>query len=284
MRNLFLVNGFVSAAMMLLNRTIATSFPFPIITVAIQNIIALGGTLALHRVDPSSFRSFKTEHLIKLIPGTLLFAGALVFAMMSARLTSIPVASVCSNLRPLTTAVMDMFIAENRVTRPRLVGLCLVALGSVITAKSVDHVEFRGMQIAFVYVILTSLQSILDNQTMKSVKSQQTAVGINFYRLVLSTPLLIVLGLNLEGDTSVTQISRFSLLCLVASGIFCLCAGIVVFRLQAITSATSIQVANIAFKLVTTAVSIVIHGEVPTMLGWTGYVISMAGVLSYTIC
>ena len=284
MRNLFLVNGFVSAAMMLLNRTIATSFPFPIITVAIQNIIALVGTLALHRVDPSSFRSFKTEHLIKLIPGTLLFAGALVFAMMSARLTSIPVASVCSNLRPLTTAVIDMFIAENRVTRPRLVGLCLVALGSVITAKSVDHVEFRGMQIAFVYVILTSLQSTLDNQTMKSVKSQQTAVGINFYRLVLSTPLLIVLGLTLEGDTSVTQISRFSLLCLVASGIFCLCAGIVVFRLQAITSATSIQVANIAFKLVTTAVSIVIHGEVPNMLGWTGYVISMAGVLSYTIC
>lgn len=281
-QSLFVINGVVSVAMMLLNKTISSAFPFPVTIVAIQNLLALVGTLLIILVKPSLIGPVRRSHVAKSIPGTMIFSVALTLAMMSARLTSIPVASVCSNCRPLTTSLIEFLIAGASLGRGKIFGLAWVATGSLVTAKSVGELEFQGMQIALIYVLLTSLQSAMDNRVMKSVKSEQTALGINLYRLTLSTPILIVTAIYSEGLFSIHFPARTVLL-LCMTGISCLVAGVVVFRLQALTSATSIQVANIGFKLVTTGTSLFTHHEMPNLFGWIGFVLSMVGIVRYTL-
>ena len=82
------------------------------------------------------------------------------------------------------------------------------------------------------------------------------------------------------------EIDEFPRIVLLSSSGLCLMIGIVMFHLQNRATATSIQVANVCFKVVGTLVSIIVYQEQATSVtlnGWVGYLISTIGFISYSL-
>jgi drug/metabolite transporter (DMT)-like permease len=280
---LFVLNGLLSTGMMLTNKSLASLFPFPSLTVLSQNSVALLGTIILWKLNFFPISSFQMQHFAYSVPGTLIFTFVLLSAILALQFASLPIFSVVSNFRPLLTAVLDYFIS-GRVARLRqIVGLGLISSGLALTSQGVSAPELKGIGLALLTTSLTSLVAVIDNKLMKEVRSSQSPVGINTYRLLISSSLLLTM-LPLEKTGSVAErLNLMTVVLLVLSGLLCLFAGTFWFSLQARTSSTNIQVANIFSKLITTLISLVTHGDFPSLLGWVGYAVSMSGVLVYTL-
>jgi len=59
--------------------------------------------------------------------------------------------------------------------------------------------------------------------------------------------------------------------------------GTLNFHLQQAVNATTVQVANVGYKLLTTVVSRVTHPEPVPGMAWLGYSISTFGIVFYTL-
>lgn len=98
------------------------------------------------------------------------------------------------------------------------------------------------------------------------------------YRCITSLPMLLVLALQGETESTPAALDATVLLltCFLAFGI-----GVASFQLQARVPATSIQVANVAYKLFVTVASLFLFPVAVAFRGWAGYAVSFLGFLLY---
>jgi drug/metabolite transporter (DMT)-like permease len=278
---LFVINGLISTTMMLLNKTIASDFPFPLTTVITQNLVALILTIALVLVNNNAMKRPTLKHVVRSLPGTCLFSVLLLMGMSSMQFASLPILSVCSNFRPLTTAVLEFVLYGRRSSTGQLWGLLLLGSGLFLTINGVSGDELVGIGFALVHTVLTSLFAVTDSKLMGQVKSEQTPLGVNAVRLVISEIIMMCARVVIEPVAVFQALSTKSTILLLASGSVCLLAGTFLFEVRKVASATSIQVANICSKLATTLISLITHGDFPPVIAWTGYGASMLGVMIY---
>lgn len=276
------VSGFSSVVLLITNKTLCLSFPMPLFTVLFQNLCALLCTILIVAVSPGFIKRFRLCHMFPSLPGSFLFVIALWLSNTSLGYTSLPVFVVANNLRPMSTALIEYGAFGTRVSLVRVCGLFAIAIGAIITASSVGNRELKGLGIAGIYTMIVSLLNVVDGEFMKSVKGEQTPAGINLYRLIVSIPLFLFLIPFSSEELRFAQVDLRSVILLIVSGVTCTFAGVSLFELQSRTSPTSIQVANVAFKFLTTIISLFTHGEWPSVGGWTGYAVSSLGVLVYS--
>ena len=278
----FSISGLSSILLLIVNKTLSSSFPFPLATVVIQNVCALLCTIAYALMRPGFVSPVRFRHFLPSFPGSILFVLVLLLSNASLGYVSLPVFVVANNLRPLSTAAIEFAYSGACISGKRASSLVGIALGAIVTALSISDREFKGLTMAAINTPLVSLLNVIDGRFMRSVKHEQTPAGINLYRLITSLVLLGGVALFEEKSPELTDLDIASVKLLLMSGITCTFAGVSLFELQTRTSATSIQVANVGFKIITTVVSLFTHGEYPSIAGWAGYAVSTAGVLLYS--
>jgi len=194
-------------------------------------------------------------------------------------------------------------------------GLALTILGVAIYTYGDIHggLDLSGMIFALLLTANVSVCSVVDKMAVKVLGQEEDMrpVECNQLRVALSLPvnamfvLLFELGslplsdkavdapqmiahsvLNTGSSNDVfsaaSQMSFAVFMALFLSTIFGFGMGTFNFYLQQAVSATTVQVANILYKLCTTIISRATHPDPVTLTSWIGYSVSLAGIAIYT--
>lgn len=315
---LFCCHATSSVSMILLNKTISQSFNFPWTTILFQNLgtVLLGYMYSLcctqrrgrssDAADDVTARKsaehsvlglavpWQLKNKLWLVLQTFFFIATLFTSLRALHYISVPLYMVARNSVPACTALLEYFVDGTRTSLVGSLGLICAVLGAVIYTASDAHVEFTGFSYAVAQVLIVACCSVVDKASVRIQSKEEgiLPVEVNQIRVVLSVPfnLLLILaselhrhpspgtGLLTAVDTQVVAVFPWLLL----STVFGFGVGTSNFNLQREVSATTVQVANISYKLVTTILSCLTHPSPVTLASWIGYIVSLAGIAVYT--
>merc|ERR1719253_1830952 len=188
---------------------------------------------------------------------------------------SVPMYVVGRNAVPILTACGEALLLGASFGAEKIAPLGLVVAGSLLYSQGDDSWDIRGIHCAMGNALFVTSSMLFEKKLMKDSKGRQTPVEVNFYRCLTSLPMLVSLAWYVDEVPTWPQLLDSRVLpasCILAFGI-----GISSFSLQARVHATTIQVANVAYKVVTTLVSLMLFPVIVTNVGWTGYVLSFVG-------
>jgi drug/metabolite transporter (DMT)-like permease len=278
---LLFANGIISISLSILNKSIAVDFPFPCAVVIFQNLCAIVCTFILVKQNRELVRAFRLNHLFYSIPITVVFVFALWVSLFSLSTVNLTLYAVATYFRPVFSCALEFVIARTTIGRSRIFGLLLIVVGAIVASCNLSYAEFRGFRLALLNTVAVSFLSVLENYSMRKLKAEQTPIGVNLYRLVLSVPLLTAVAWFTESDLDWHSVSVPTIVLILASGVVCLFAGIVMYALQSVTTSTTILVAGAGYKLITSILSVFVHGHVPDAWVVLGYAVSSLGFFLY---
>jgi len=319
---LFGAHAFCSVSMVLMNKTLIAEFDYAFTIVFLQNLgsvllaycfpfverLLRGSEDAGHCKREGQFPSFgKQRRLFGMrMPGTVknrllvvvlmaLLVNLLFTSFKALKFTSVPLYVVARNCVPAQTAVFEWFWNGTKVRSRGVAGLALTILGAVVFAHAdASQSELDGLSWAILLSASVSVSSVADKNIVRTLIAEEglTPVEINQQRVFLTLPVAALIAANLEmgvWDERVPVVlaaQSMSSKAVVSLFVTCVCAfgiGSLVFSLQQATTAASVQVANIGYKLVTTILSRVTHPSPVPQLSWVGFAFSILGIALYTI-
>jgi len=191
---------------------------------------------------------------------------------------SVPMYVVGRNTVPILTACGESIFLGVNVGISDLVALVVALVGSLLYSLGDDTWDARGVHLALFNAAFVASSTLVEKKLIGV--SGRTPVEINAYRCLCSLPMLLPL-MHFHGEISATAGAPWLMLfgsCPLAFGI-----GVASFQLQARVRATSIQTANVAYKVVTTFASLALFPVAVTAVGWTGYAVSFLGFTLYMV-
>jgi drug/metabolite transporter (DMT)-like permease len=280
---LLAINGIASVGLSVINKSIAMRMEAPFSIVGIQNVCAVICTIILVYFKPELVRPFRVEHWYYIVPITILFVMALWTSLLSLRFVPLPVYAIAGYTRPICASVLEFAFSGTMINPKRIIGLLLIISGAVIASGTLYTSEWHGFLLGLFNTFIVSLLSVMENRTMKRIGSQQTPLGVNLYRLVLSLPIIGLLAIMTGESLNISEIDPESQTLLGLSGIICLFSGIVMYALQAMSTSTTLLVANAGYKFASSAASIFLHDYSPPARVLVGYLVTLGGFLIYSL-
>jgi len=279
----FTIYGASSIGLTLLNKSLAISFPSPFLVLTIQNIASVGMTFLADRMGVLLMSRWKVSHILATLPVASLYVFVLYTSLVGLSMVSVPLLVACRNLMPLATALGEMIFLGERFPMDQLASLLVVFMGAALYTANDSSFSFTGIGFVFVNMMLTTALALVEKRISNKYGDQQTPTGIRCYRDLLSVPFFAVLAFahsNLAVAKSEMKANAVTVLlvsCLLSFGI-----GLAGYSLQKLVAATSIVVANIVCKLITTFASFLFFPVDVHPLGWLGMLIGFAGVVWYS--
>jgi len=245
----------------------------------------------------------------------LLFMSQLFVSLKALKHISVPLYVVARNTVPAQTALVERLLTKASLSAVSCVGLAFTILGAAIYTYGDIHggLDPTGMIFVILVTANVSVCSVVDKMAVKVLSQEEDMrpVECNQLRVALSLPLNAMFVLLFElGDvpppddlidapqvfgqtllnagtsngvfSAALQMSLAVFMALLLSTIFGFGMGTFNFYLQQAVSATTVQVANILYKLCTTIVSRATHPDPVTLTSWIGYSVSLAGIAIYT--
>jgi drug/metabolite transporter (DMT)-like permease len=280
---LIVINGIASVGLSVINKSISMSIDAPFSVVGIQNICAVICTIFLVYMKPDLVQPFRLVHLKYFLPITTLFVLALWTSLLSLKYVPLPIYAIAGYTRPICSCIFEYMLSGTTIKRDRLIGLFLIIGGSIIASGTLKSSEMRGFLLALMNTVIVSFLSVVENRTMKKIGNQQTPMGVNLCRLILSLPILAVLAYLTNETVDPSRLDSSSQTLLALSGIICLFSGIVMYALQAISTSTTLLVANAGYKFATSVASVFVHAYWPPLRVVVGYLVSTGGFLAYSL-
>ncbi|KAF4690070.1 hypothetical protein FOZ60_000638 [Perkinsus olseni] len=280
---LFAAYGVVSISLTLINKSLALAYPHPWTTVLVQNSGALVCTATLLVCRVQALRPVRRSHILPGFVNAIWMVMVIWSSLRALHYVPVPIYVVACNARPACTAILEFLVLGKTVPIDRAAALTIIVVGYVIATMSDFAWEGDGVGYAFLYTFLVGGLSVYEHAIMCKLKKEQTPIGLNLYRLVLSLPFLaVMIGVSGEASIAALPLLEGGGLLLIASSVLCLAIGVLMFELQLRASATSMQVFNTVAKFLTTMVSLVTHPADISLSAWTGYFLCVMGFLLYT--
>lgn len=275
--------GTCSISLTVLNKDMAIVFPYPWAVILLQHLGSLSCTGVTHWATPVQVKSFRRAHLLPAVLNGLLLTLMLWLSLNALRYTSVALYVLMRNAVPVVVAAIEFMVLGKTLPLTRVLGLCCVVVGAVGFALRNERSEFHGYAFGIGNSLLVGIASVYDKMMATRFLKDQTSVGINLFRVLFSCPMVLLLSLSTE---SVSLPQRLDLRLMLELGFTSVCAfgiGSIMFELNKIFSATTIQVANMLFKFATILVSLVIWPQHIPMLGWLCIAVSLWGFSVYSL-
>ena len=326
MKILFLFAGHAlcSVTLILLNKSIATSFSYTWTLVGLQNMGTLLGAVALHLTGIQRIGWPKKEHVWRIVGGSMWLIAVLWASIRALELVSVPLYVVARNTVPFQTALLDRIFLRKQISGRTYMGLFLTILGCALYTFE-EHKAFLsgdagtangqytvGLFFAALNTVLVAGICVYESAMMRMVKAYLSPIELNFFRVLFSMPFLLPLlvyewwpqgGLSwlLSGSSGTQYCCAYSNACgpsawavfseavtpvwplILLTAVFAFSIGNFLLALQTVTSATTIQLTNLSYKLVTTLTSRFTHPSAVTELGWVGYGVCSLGMFVYLL-
>lgn len=332
---LFVAHATCSVSMVLLNKTLASSFDYPWTVVLVQNIgtVFLGYLYPLFCPDGKAKNAneghvgsdFKYAFGMKipkrqknlgwLVAQTTMFMVVLFLSLKALRFISVPLYVVSRNMVPAVTALYEKSLTGTEIPFVAAMGLCFTVLGALVYSwgdLNSGSIDLPGLSYALFLVLAVAGASVLDKTAVRILGNEEQIkpVEVNQIRVALSLPINMVLIFALElhrenkkldiaaapavldtwgspgtGPELIKSFVAMTLLvkmCFFLSSIFGFGMGTFNFYLQQAVNATTVQVANILYKLITTIISRMTHPAHVAWSSWFGFAISLSGIGLYT--
>ncbi|CAD7971585.1 unnamed protein product [Amoebophrya sp. A120] len=285
---LFLGHACSSIVLILMNKSIAIRFPHNFTTVAVQNLGTLGGAGFLHVTGIHALKLPPRKYLWRIVLNSAWLITVLWASIAALGKVSVPLYVLARNTVPFLTALLDRVLLGVRMSWRTIGGLLLTFVGTAIYTLAEAEMEYTGLIYAMLNVVFVSTICVYESVTMKLVKKELSAIQLNFYRVLFSMPFLPPI-LYYEwtsasvGFAEIQELIRPVFIQLVLSALLAFSIGSFLLGLQGLCSATTIQLANISYKFVTTMVSRLTHPSEVQFIGWVGYAICTAGLVQYAV-
>lgn len=283
----FACHAVVSSTLTVLNKQVAETIDFPWVVVLLQcsgsAIIAMLMDIPIRSVKP-----IQKEHLPASVLISFLFTMCLVTSISGLHLVHVPMAVVGRNLTPFVTALLELAVLQAPLTRKTLVALAIGLIGGVVYLIGDSNANFEG----FFYVLLNAGCVAVTTITEKrvSMKKTQSPLGNCLLRNALAVPFVALILLT-DLDRSyrtflvVLQAGPMFWLRMAVTSCFGAITGVCLFELQSRVTATTVQVAALCYKLISTLLSLVIFPKSLNDIGWValvGYTVSTLSISIYT--
>lgn len=282
---LFLGHASCSVFLILVNKTISMSFPFAWTVVALQNTGTILCSTFLHLYGKVILRQLKPHQVLPLLIDAILLVVVLLSSFKALEEVSVPLYVVIRNTVPFLTAVCERVALKKPMDMMLILALLIAFLGTVLYSVTDFTIRYNGAIYAISNAVLVAGMCTYERYLMTSANLGMSAIDINFHRVVLSMPMIFALGYfeGFPGTLLDLAARRYEAALVASSAVAAFGIGTLLLALQGEVSATTIQVANVAYKCATTVVSRLTHPSELTVAGVIGYCICTSGVLTYTL-
>ncbi|CAK9043837.1 unnamed protein product [Durusdinium trenchii] len=282
---LFLGHASCSVFLILVNKTISTTFPFAWTVVALQNTGTILCSVFLHICGKVILRQLKPHQVLPLLVDAVLLVVVLLSSFKALEEVSVPLYVVIRNTVPFLTALCERVALKKPLDAMLVIALFITFVGTILYSVSDFTIRYNGALYAVSNAGLVAGMCTYERYLMTSANLGMSAIDINFHRVVLSMPLIFALGYfeGFPGTLLDLAARRYEAALVASSAIAAFGIGTLLLALQGEVSATTIQVANVAYKCATTAVSRLTHPSELTFAGVIGYCVCTSGVLTYTL-
>lgn len=227
------------------------------------------------------------NHWLYSLPTTFCYVILLWTSIEGLSVVSVALAVIMRNLVPLATGLIENIFFDLKLTLRSYISLAAIFVGSVFYSTTDTTLSPNGLQWLLLNTVCSVFIPIIEKRYLVSKLKDQTPAGINFYRNVLSVPMLLCIAM-LRGQLNDSYIDFQDLEgyvhgILLASCIAGFSIGVAYYFLLKLTSNTSIAIANTFYKLLTLAASFALWGVQFHYSGFLGILLSFAGITSYTL-
>lgn len=283
---LFGLHGTVSVSMILLNKSIVQEYQNVWTVVAFQQLATLILVPFLHISGIEKITPLRRKYWVSVGMMSVWLVGVLWASIKALEYVSVPLYVVARNSVPFQTLGLERFFLGRQVSNSEIIALIITFSGTMLYTLHDNSAEWHGLGFAFLNTVLVSTCTVYDRSMMSTVKKEYSAMDMNFWRALLAMPFVLSIQFVYEGPHAYMDLfgpaKRYALLLVAISGVFAVFIGTLLLALQARFAATSIHVANIFYKFVTTVISTFTHPTGVPLQGWLGYLICTAGFCLYT--
>lgn len=279
----FLFFACVSISLVIVNKAVMQSFPYPMSLLIFQNgatiLLNLGGTwLGVFEMKP-----WQLQHLLQFGVQSCMMACSLTLNLAGLPGTAVATLLVFKSLQVVLTAFLEwvLRIAVFSTQAYLCLGACLG--GSLLYAWSDTYYDPSAYAILLLCIVINAAQQIYERGI--TVQVEQTPVGCSCYKNVMTLPVLLVSAASSGELQDMTQavpaLPQHILLLAVASAALGFGISLAYSSLNKLASSTSITVANNFNKLLTTMAAQVVFAEHIVPSAAAGLLLSLMSSVCY---
>lgn len=276
-----------SIAMILINKSIATMFPFMAFVLLFQNL----GTIALLKIWKPEL-TLKTQIAWRWLPCVLLFCTNIYTSLQALSLVSIPTFTVCRNMQPIITTILDFIFRHEISSQSNVFFLVVILFGAYIYAYNNIFFHLTGYLWTMAHVLSMSFYTIIVKRTINNYNMD--SFEMSWYNNTMSLVVFVIIFLyelntfqypdtNAEQiiGNCTRQVPCWSMIMLSAFGGFSV--SLAGFQAQKAMSPTSWLTCNNISKIPAIILSSILWGTELSEMEIIGISISLLGGYMYAL-
>jgi len=283
----FLVQGLSSISLTIFNKRLSQNYPYPAVIIAIQNLFTVPLFLGASYLRILPMNKIPLIHFFYSIPTTLCYVLLLWTSIEGLSVVSVALVVIMRNLVPLITGLIENIFFDLKLTARSYVSLAAIFVGSVFYSMTDSTLSPQGLQWLLLNTLFSVVIPIVEKRFLVGKLKDQTPAGINFYRNLLSVPMLLGIAWlrGQLGDSlaDYTELDYTVHVMILGSCITGFSIGLAYYFLLKLVSNTSIAIANTFYKLLTLAASFLFWGVQFHWTGTFGIILSFSGITSYVL-
>lgn len=268
-----------SIVMILINKYVATMFPYISVVILVQNIITL---IFLKVWKPILKIDYDVAK--RWIPCVVLFCINIYSSLIALGHVSVPTFTVFRNLQPIISTLLDVFFRKEFTSLNNVICLAVIFFGAYVYAYGQIDFDTVGYTWIMIHIFSMSLYSIAVKCSINSYNLH--SYEMSFYNNFMSL-FFLVLMVSFEFPMEHTLYTCVEYMpcwtSIIISGYGAFCISIAGFQAQEFLSPTSYLTCNNLSKIPAIIISYIIWQKQVSMCEVIGIIISLTGGFLYSL-
>ncbi|CAN6466495.1 unnamed protein product [Victoria cruziana] len=288
----FIVSWYLSnIGVLILNKYLLSfyGYRYPIfLTMLHMCACALYSLLAIHGLSLVPLQLIVSRRqFLKIFALSAIFCFSVVCGNTSLRYLPVSFNQAIGATTPFFTAVFAFLITCKRETAGVYIALLPVVLGIVLASNSEPLFHLFGFIVCLGSTAGRALKSVVQGILLTSEAERLNSMNLLMYMAPMAAVLLLPMSLAFEGNVAAVTIEKvtgepFLLLLLLGNMTVAYLVNLTNFLVTKHTSALTLQVLGNAKAAVAAVVSVLIFRNPVTVMGITGFAITIMGVVLYS--
>ena len=277
-------------SVLLLNKALLTTFGFkkPVILTLCHMVACsvMGYLVSLTKTFPKQYIQTNTQ-LVKICTLAAVFVTSIVMGNVSLKYIPVSFNQAIGATTPFFTAMLAAVIQSKFESKVTYISLIPVVVGIIITTGGEPSFHMFGFLACVTGTSCRALKSVMQAVLLSSESEKMSSMNLLMYMSPIATVILVFVAAIVEPtgiwDTiKLARESKFFCFVLILNCVLAYCLNLLNFLVTRYTSALTLQVLGNGKGVVAAAVSIMIFKNPVTLMGITGYIITIAGVVAYS--
>lgn len=223
----------------------------------------------------------KKEYLLCILSGIFL---ALHYAawISSIKLTTVANSTILVSCSPIFVALLNYFIANERINHNKSIGILLSLAGTIIIAMGSLGDSATNMMVGNILAFLGAV-FIAGYLVIGGIVRQNISAGVYVF-VVYSVSTIVLFAMCIGSNTPLYPYSLKEFLIFAGLAFFCTILGHTVYNYMVkYVSSTLISVSTLSEPIFASLMAMIIFKEFPSIFTLVGGVIIIAGILYYLL-